>query len=321
MQTKLKISASRIPLYLAVFLLIGALGSCKVEDGPTDMGWDELVSSHRHWQKTDGPRMHYIDIGQGEPIVMIHGFADSTYCWHKNVRPLLDSGHRLILVDLPGLGQSDLPSEDMTLTAMNLGDKVIELIDQLEIENFSLIGSSMGGAISLWISYRLPERVTRTVLFDPACYWQKKSGFLSLIDLPGAAQVMGRWSIELALKDVYYDGDKLTDTIVSEYARPLTKPGYSKFLVRLLEDFASPEAVKFSEKYSEIKAPTLIFWGTEDRWVTPEFGPRLNEALPDSRLEMIEKAGHLPHQERPEVVNPLLLEFFRGPLPASLPAL
>ena len=301
----------RIAICLALAAVGAAMvmGSCRVEDKPADAAWDALVAGHRHWLERPDYRMHYIDVGEGEPVVMIHGFADSTYCWFQNARPLLAAGYRLILVDLPGLGRSEIPPADLEMNPMVQGEEVIALIDHLGLDSFSLAGSSMGGSISLYIAHRTPDRVRRAIVLDPAAFWQRKQGFLAMIDIPGASSVMGRWAVEMALKDVYYDSSKVADTLVDEYARPLSKPGYARYLVRVLDEFDSPLAVEFSKRYGEIAVPLLIVWGDHDKWVPPEFGPRLQAMVPGSRLVVVADAGHLPHQERPELVNPLMLEF------------
>lgn len=294
---------------LILAFLVSASISCKAENTPADQKWDELVAPYRHFMEMGSYRMHYIDIGKGEPVLLIHGFADSTYCWHKNVKPILDAGFRVILVDIPGLGQSDIPPDDFSLGVVNLGEQIIHFTDQMKLERFDLVGSSLGGAVGLYLCLNYSDRIKKSILFDPACFPQKKQGFLSLMDIPGASHLMGRWSIKTALKDVYYNADLVDETLIHEYARPMSKPGYKAFLVRLLKDFDSEEAATMSTRYSEIHTPLLIVWGDHDKWVPPEFGPRLQGMVEGSRFLSIQNAGHLPHQERPDIVNPLLVGF------------
>ena len=292
---------------LALVVLLGA--SCKVEGGPSDVSWNEFIAPYSHWVQMDGYKMHYVDIGRGPAVMLIHGYADSTYCWHENVLPLLDAGLRVILVDNPGLGRSQRPPEDFVLSAENLSEEVLKLADKLDLKKFSVVGNSMGGGISIHLSLFYPERIDRAVLVDPACFPQKKAGMLQLIGLPGSNLVMGKWAIAQALKQVYYDANLVDEMLINEYARPMADPAYKEYLVKLLDQYPSPAAMQMYRRYGEIKRPTLIIWGDHDRWVPPSFGPRLQKSIPGSRLIMVKNAGHIPNQERPEIVNPILVSF------------
>jgi pimeloyl-ACP methyl ester carboxylesterase len=310
--TSRRIFASRTVLCFLWSVLLFA--SCKLADKPADIPWNEFVAPFRHWVEMDGYRMRYIDLGEGKPIVMIHGFADSSYCWHENVRPLMNAGFRVVLVDMPGLGQSDIPPMSFNPTAQNLGEEILKLANKLGLQTFSLVGSSMGGGVSLYLSGFHSDRVDRTVVIDPACFPQKKMGFLALMDLGGepGIQFMGRWSVKMGLKDVFYHGDVVTDILVDEYSRPFAKPGYKKYLIRLLDAFSSEESAGISEHLGEIRVPLLIVWGDRDKWVPPAFGPRLNKIVPGSKYVSIKDAGHLPHEELPDVVNPILVGFMKS---------
>jgi len=83
-------------------------------------------------------------------------------------------------------------------------------------------------------------------------------------------------------------------------------------MIRLLREYESKEARLMIPKFNQISKPMMIIWGDKDQWVSPKFGPRLNRDIPGSKLAVIENAGHLPHQEKPEVVNPILLNFLKG---------
>jgi pimeloyl-ACP methyl ester carboxylesterase len=74
-----------------------------------DPKWNTFVTPHRKTMDMGNYTIHYIDIGQGEPVVMLHGMTLSTYSWRNNVQALLDAGFRVILVALPGHGQTDIP--------------------------------------------------------------------------------------------------------------------------------------------------------------------------------------------------------------------
>jgi len=299
-------------LFAALLIcILLTVASCKVENVPADTAWDDLIDPYHQYVEMGEYKMHYLDIGEGEPVIFVHGFADSTYCWHENIPYLMGKGLRLIVVDQPGLGRSTMPPDDFPLTVENLGEQIVKLADKLELQRFSVVGSSMGGGICLYLCLEHPERVVRTVPIDPACFPMEMHGTLGLIDLVGdlGMSAMGKWSVRIALRQVYYDNAKVDDVLVHEYSRPLSKPGYAQHLRRLLLEYPSPYGLSMVDQYGRIKTPMLIFWGDQDAWVPPEFGPRLQAMIPHARLVVFNDAGHLPHQEQPDAANPILLDF------------
>lgn len=300
----------RLVMVWLICCLLPAVAACKVEVGPGDAAWQALVKEHRRTADLGGYKLHYIDIGRGAPVVMIHGFADSTYCWHENVAPLLAAGRRLIIVDQPGLGHSELPPAPYRFTMENQAGEILKLIDRLGLKQFALVGSSMGGGIALYLSLEHPQRVTKTVAVDPAAY---RPDDPSVLGKPGMETIVkwfgGRWMYRAALRDTYYDADKVDETLVDEYVRYLDKDGYAKALTSLARDYFSPVFEQMTQRYGAMQVPVLAVWGAHDTWVPPEQGVKLNTQAPHCRLELIPDAGHLPHQEIPAAVNPLLLEF------------
>jgi len=294
---------------LALFAALLVAG-CGGAIGDGDLKWQKLTASHSRYMDMGGYKLHYLDMGQGRPVVMIHGFGDSTYCWHANVEALTKAGLRLILVDQPGLGKSGFPPAPYEYTVENQAKAILELCASLGLKRFSLVGSSMGGGVALFIAWHHTRLVERVALLDPACVEPPGIRWMSL---PGAGHVAsvlgGRRSIGRALKSAYFKEKLVTEAAIDEYARPAQRPGYFKVLHALSRQYFSERFRGMAEAYSQIKAPVLIIWGQYDSWIPPEYGHRLNSALPNSNLEIILNAGHLPHQEKPEEVNRLLTDF------------
>ncbi len=300
-------------LYSSLLFMGIFLGSCKTEIGEGDKAWNDMTASFRKTVDMGGYSLHYIDMGSGEPVVMVHGFADSTYCWHENVPPLKDAGYRLIIMDQPGLGRSDIPPEPYEFSIENQAKAIVRLTEKLGVWKFSIVGHSMGGGIALYITANHPKRVRKTVLIDPV--WSKPPE-VQLMALPGmeflSSHFGGRWSVRMGLEDAYYDSDKVDAAMVDEYSRPISKPGYWKTLISLEKQFYSPGFQKMAQSCQWIENPVLIIWGRKDTWVPVENGRTLNEKINNSTLSVIEDCGHNPHQECSDKVNPLLVDFLRA---------
>jgi len=311
-------SASLVVLVF-LLLIVMTLGSCKSVEGPGDVDWQRAVGDFRHDLVLPDMTIHYIDLGQGEPIVMVHGFADSTYCWHRNYRPLLEAGFRLVIVDQPGLGRSIITSSSYQYTVENQAAGVKAVMDHLELGPCHFVGHSMGGGISLFLAVHRPELVRSLVLLDPACFRIPQH---RLLGIPGIVTFLnifkGKWILKKGLAEAFYDKTKITGPMITEYSRPLAKKGYIKTLRLLVDEYFSAEFDRMVGKYPEIRVPTFILWGDHDTFVPTEYGPRLQRLIPGSRLVILDAAGHNAHQEQPELTNGYLLSFLgdfscRGP--------
>jgi pimeloyl-ACP methyl ester carboxylesterase len=315
MHDSLSASWRRTRTVAAVLILLTAATGCQFKAGPGDRQWNDAVEPLRHSLQMDGYRLDYIDSGRGDPVLLVHGFADSTYCFHANFKPLVDAGFRAIAIDLPGLGRSEAPPEPFVYSIENLAGETLKFADRLGLGRFAIAGSSMGGGIALFLAERQPERVVRVIAFDPACFSLAGVRWMPLAQnqtlSKAALSLATPLTVDLALHDVFWDSSQVNSAVVDEYSRPLAKPGYRNLLRRLIHEYFSAEFDAMTEHYDTIKSPTLLIWGENDRWVPPEFGPRLQRLIPDAQLTFAPKCGHLPHQERPDIVNPLLIEFLK----------
>jgi len=297
---------------LILFFVFCSLG-CSFKIGKGDNVWNDFVSPHRKSADMGNYKMHYIDIGKGKPIVLVHGFSDSTYCWHNNIYELIDAGFRLIIVDQPGMGKSEIPPEPYTYSIENQAKEIIRLTEKLHFKKFSLIGHSMGGGIALYISYFYPQKVMNTIAIDPACFRLTRRIFLTYPGMTHIAPVFaGRWAVKMALKDVYYNDDKVDDKLIDEYTRPMVKPNYVKMLCSLSRQYFSDEFDHMVDNYNKMNIPLLIIWGKQDKWISVEYGIKLHEKTPNSQLEILNKCGHNSHQECSARVNSGIMKFYHN---------
>jgi len=289
------------------------LSGCKKEIGRGDAAWHKMVEPHGSNVDAGGYSLKAIDMGTGQPVVMIHGFGDSAYCYHKNLQALLDWDFRVILAEHPGLGQSDIPTRPYTYSVENQAEAIRTALDNLGIGRFLLVGHSMGGGIALYLATHYPQRIEKVICIDGACYPPENMPlFVNPVALSIGKFIVGPWIVRMALNDAFYDKSKVTDAMVAEYAKPLKKPGYMNVLADLARDFFSEKFTAMTQRYENLSPPLDIFWGEHDKWLPPEFGRRLAATVGGSRLHIIKRAGHSPHQERPETFNSLLVRTLRA---------
>jgi len=260
-------------------------------------------------------RVHYVEAGDpvAPAIILIHGFAASSFTW-KQITPGLAKSYHVFALDMIGFGFSGKPA-DFPYGREGYGKTVLNFMEQKKIEKAVLVGNSMGGAISLWIASHHPERVTRLVLIDTFGYPEKPSGVVTLMVQPWlrpfAHLLFGKEGLRITLKKVYYDDSRITPELVEGYGRPFKTPHAKDALFWVAGNLNMREDAEEFKKLPTIKIPTLILWGENDTWIPPGRAKAFHQAIQGSELVMIPECGHVPQEEKPEVVQTTILEFLK----------
>jgi pimeloyl-ACP methyl ester carboxylesterase len=263
-----------------------------------------------------GVRLHYIEAGRGPAIVLIHGWNGSTFAY-RHVIPDLARQHRVIAIDLQGFGYSQRPANgDYSVTAQV--ELIAGLMDHLAIERADVAGHSMGGAISMSFALRYPERVSRLVLIDSASIAEmqrgKRLGRLLARVFPILALVFlhpPRMRLR-ALRIAVHDPAVLTPDMIEGHFRPMRMKGH----LRGLAQQTAQRGLEAPIDPSHITHPTLILWGEHDRVIPSAQGTLLASRIPQSNLQLVRSAAHLPLEEQPGVCARLLVSFLASPGPA-----
>jgi pimeloyl-ACP methyl ester carboxylesterase len=288
-------------------------------NGPPTVDPTTLADSNGAFVQAGDTRMYYQKAGTGEvPIVLVHGFGASSVSWRENLNPIADAGFTVYAPDMRGFGLSD-KGWDKSMSQDAQADRLKAFMDAQGIDRAVLAGNSMGGGIVTNFALRYPDRVLGLALIDPGIYGGANSGVASaLVSLPGI-QRWGQHIVRLILadndrnadtiKNAWFDPSKLTPEVLSGYRRALQTPDWDISLLALMRDGSSNN---LGPRLGELKAPTLIVWGDHDTWISPTNAPKLNQDIAGSQLEIIQDAGHVPHEEKPEEFNGLMIDFVKG---------
>ena len=277
--------------------------------------WLRELALEPHFANVNGIKVRYVRGGQGPPVVLLHGLASSIYSW-SDVFAELAKRHDVVALDLPGFGGSDMPAD---LSFDTYPPVVLGLLDQLGLTRASLVGNSMGGAVAAAVASEHPERVQRLVLIDSAGLNLAPKDRPALLRFIGALPVallehvpVRRALTRIAMRQVFFDPRLVTEERFEEYVAPVLRPGAVASISSLLRGPRSDSA-EFLALLRRIRAPTLVLWGREDRWVPVAQADRFAAAIPGSRLTILAGCGHLPQEERPREVAALLVSFFASP--------
>ncbi len=296
---------------VVVLGLAGLLLLPEAKPGPTG-GWRKEAGLEPRFETVEGYRILYVRAGSGPAVVLLHGFASSIYTW-KDVLPALAREHEVVALDLPGFGQSDQPPD---LDAARFPGLVLALMERLGLAQAALVGNSMGGATAVGVAAARPEAVTALVLVDSAGFnlaTEDRPWILRLAGSGPIAPVLERLPIRrpllrIGLRQVFHDPALITEERFDEYLAPLLRPGALTSMRSLLLA-RTRDAAAFPELVLRVRAPALVIWCREDRWIPVEQADRFVEAIPGSRKVVLEDCGHLPQEERPADVERLLAEF------------
>lgn len=259
-------------------------------------------SGQLHEVTIDGHRLAYADIGTGRALFLLHGFSGSLFDWRKMVFPLAERGFRVIVPDMLGAGESSKPADaDYSVKAQ--GGRMARLLDHLRIEKTVLIGNSYGGGVALVVARQRPELVDRMILLDAYCY----PDGLPAIAKPVRMPVIPEWftgivSLEAAARYLLPLTDEMDPGDVEEYAREVGAEGRSMTIIKTLRSMLSDNLSEWEARLRSTYTSALVLWGGRDRTLPVDLGRRLARDLPQARLAIIEKAGHMPNQETPKEV-------------------
>lgn len=276
------------------------------------------------WQ---GHSIRYTAVGTGQPLLLIHGFGASIGHWRKNIPVLAAAGYQVFAVDLLGFGGSDKPAIAYTLEQW---EALLYDFWQQHIQRPTVwIGNSIGGLLALMLMAHHPETARGGVLLNCAgglnhrpeeLNWPLRTVmqlFNNVVCSPAFGplmfnQVRRKSRIRETLKQVYCDRTAITDELVDLLYEPSCDPGAQQVFAAIL---SAPPGPRPTELLPHIQQPLLVLWGEADPW-TPIAGSKIYQDLanqpdaePSVQFQAIAKTGHCPHDERPEQVNPAIINW------------
>ena len=311
------------------YLLAGASGvvaaavAAKLLTRPRDVSWSDSINliyhpEHSWFTTIAGVRIHYQAAGNenAPPVILIHGFISSNLVWNEVFLPLASAGFRVIAPDLPGYGYSDKPSDGRyTIDAQAYA--VLGLMDRLGIDRATIVGASYGGAVAATIALDYPDRVSNLVLVGAVTNDQpKKKLLLRLASVPLLGDVAtplflgSRWILRKRTEEVYRRlGYPVDERKLAARHHLLATSATHRAMIRTVRRW---RADRISREASLIRQPTLLVWGEEDTHIPVSEAFKLRDAIPDSRLIVFRRCGHLPPTECPEKFVEAVAEFSRN---------
>lgn len=242
----------------------------------------------------NGLKTNYLVFGDGKPLLILHGWGSASDRWIKEAEIIAEKGYKVIIPDLPGFGESQ--KLDKPWRVNDYLGWLEAFADELNLQEFTLLGYSFGGALAAKMAIKYPQRVKKLFLVAAAVMRRKtaKKGFFAKI-----AKTIKLFQFlpfyNFFRKAVYKFIIRKSDYIYTE--------GVMK------ETYLNVISDDVSYKLSFIRVPTFIIWGEKDQSVPLDDAKEINQKIKNSKLVIIPGADHLMHKRMPEALVENILNF------------
>jgi pimeloyl-ACP methyl ester carboxylesterase len=276
-------------------------------------------AGHTRTVQTTHTSVNVVDIGEGPPVVLLHGLGGCWQTWLENIEALAQQ-HRVLAVDLPGFGSSPALPAPFEFTL--LVDIVAEVLERCEAPAATLVGHSLGGLIALVLAESRPELVASLALVSGGGVELGRARLSALmrsfrvLDLvlsrPGMPDRIARTPAmrRAMVRVAVADPRALSEQLARQIIPPMNAPGF------VATAMAGARFVRTAPAPSP-RCPTLLLWGRQDRILPLRTAEALERRLPSAELQVIDGAGHCAMFEQPTAVNDRLLAFLRQQRPGD----
>lgn len=270
---------------------------------------------------TDGPvrNVHYLELGTGQPLIMIHGGGSNSGEWINILKPLSEH-FKLYVVDRPGCGLTDGIDYRGVAFRESAVDFVKSFMDALGLKKASIVGQSMGGYFGICFAMRYPERVEKLVLIGaPAGVNLWIPYVLRLLGTKGLNRFLFGTIAKPSVKNVrnihkqilVANVENLSDAYLEHCYHGQLLPGYEMGFLSLLENVLTwrgwRKDLYLGDRLQDLKVPVRLIWGEKDAFEKPHTGRQKAAVIPDHRFEMVKDAGHSPWLDQPQKCSSMII--------------
>jgi len=268
------------------------------------------------YREVDGLRLAHIDVGEGEPVVFVHGEPTWSYLWRKVIGPVREAGYRCIAPDHAGFGRSDKPTAIDWYSYERHCELFQQLLDELDVREATVVVHDWGGPIGLRAAVDQPERIARMVVMDTGLFtgeqrmsdaWKAFRDFVERTeDLPIGMLVSGATARGM--------DEDVVAAYEAPYPVPESKAGARAFPLMLPTSPDMPGAAAGKRTLDALRTdarPKLHLWADSDPIIPFKVGERFAEAINADPPEMIENASHFLQEDAGERIGHRIAEWLR----------
>jgi pimeloyl-ACP methyl ester carboxylesterase len=282
---------------------------------------DDTSDLREGYSEVDGQRLHYVEVGEGPLLILLHGFPEFWYGWREQIKPLTAAGFRVVAPDMRGYNLSSKPEGVDAYATGPLADDIRGLIQDRGAKSALLVGHDWGGTAAWATGMNHPEVVDRLAIPNAAHPRKLLQGlhhpgqlrkswyffFFDLPELPESVVHADNWRFfRHFLRDAH---PAYTPEEIDRYVDAWSQPGAATAVINYYRSSVrqkNPEA-----QLRPVQAPTLVIWGQRDRYLGQELAePDHDDVLNLDHVERLPDASHWVHHDEPQRVTELLTDFF-----------
>jgi pimeloyl-ACP methyl ester carboxylesterase len=268
-----------------------------------------LQANASQFLKTRHFLIHHLHAGSGKPIILIHGGGMWLYSFRHNLVPLskLSSVHAL---DMPGYGYTSITDPSLRMGTDTMPLALREFMDALHINKATLVGHSWGGGWALAYALAYPERVDRIVLINSSGLDVPDVFEWELLKMPIVGSLLLRFltrdMIKKRLELSFFKKGIVDDAMALEVHLPMRIPANRNAQALLARNLSWANVERH---LGELEHKVLLVWGEQDRYLDVGLVSRFKGKIKNLKVEIIRDCGHSAHEEAPEIINRLIMEF------------
>lgn len=269
----------------------------------------KYATPESHFISIDGINVHVRIIGEGDPIILLHGSFSSLHtwdAWQQELSPYFLT----ISLDFPGHGLTG-PDVQKRYSQTDYSLLVLQLSEKLNLDKFHLAGNSMGGAVAMQVASTRPDKVLSLNLIDAAGVpssdddnlvekgsKENEAWIFKLAKKPIFSSILlkctPKFLFGMIIKEVYSDPEKISEPTLTRYYELMLREGNRQ---ATLDRLGAPRESRID--FDRLTMSTMIMWGHDDAWIPVNQAYVLEKVIPDSKLVVFDNAGHVPMEEIP----------------------
>jgi len=297
---------SLVALVLTCLLLPACV---KQTEAPSLEQPPEKVKVEHRFVEAGGVNWHYVEAGEGEPVVFLHGLPESWFSWHYQIEAVSQK-YRVIAVDLKGYGQSD--KRDGDYTAEGVANELIALFDAIGLDKFSLVTHDWGSIIGDYVAGTIPDRIEKYIRMeapvlkiDPT----KHPQFELFKNQDFATGMMSQARTFITMVYESRTVQKISAEDMEGIIFEFNRPGVAEAVPRYFRDFTLEDENVRLEWFRKMTFPVLVLQGEKDPAQPLWYYEGIEEVFPDVEFQIIKDSGHFTELEKPEEVSKAILDF------------
>jgi 2-hydroxymuconate-semialdehyde hydrolase len=261
--------------------------------------------------ESSGGELAYVDQGDGAAVVLLHGFPTSSFLWRAFVPPLA-ARFRVIAPDLLGYGDSDKPLDaDLTMNAQ--AGYVRELLEDLAVQRFAVIGHDLGGVVAQLVA--VDAGAEALVLLDSAAFDMWPIEGVRMIqateveqETPELVDQLVRLTFDLGSGQA----GRISEDVLDAYLAPFAGDDGARGFFRAVRAIDGAGMAGRDDELAALDIPVFLLWGEDDPFIPIEVAERLNELITTSTLALLPGCSHFVTEDAPETIVPLVYEYLRS---------